>query len=195
MTQFRHTPLRDLISDVLRRQYDVLIDDETMDDLARQTQRGDDAIRRQAAIGAWVEASWTGSFAAERYRQAALAAGQGRVPLSGAELIAIERQRQMDVEGWTPEHDDRHLKGALLEAAQCYADRAAVCAVEKRRRGDGVPFWLTGTPLSWPWAAEYWKPTDDPIRDLVKAGALIAAEIDRRRRLDETPSLTGGDAL
>ncbi len=35
----------------------------------------------------------------------------------------------------------------------------------------------------WPWGKSWWKPSDDPIRDLEKAGALIAAEIDRRLRL------------
>ena len=32
----------------------------------------------------------------------------------------------------------------------------------------------------WPWPPEFWKPSDDPVRNLVKAGALIAAEIDRQ---------------
>ncbi|MGH3703011.1 MAG: hypothetical protein ACRDT9_00140 [Agromyces sp.] len=30
----------------------------------------------------------------------------------------------------------------------------------------------------WPWADEFWKPTGDPVRDLTKAGALIAAALD-----------------
>ena len=34
----------------------------------------------------------------------------------------------------------------------------------------------------WPWGSEYWKPSEDPVRNLVKAGALIAAEIDRLNR-------------
>jgi len=34
----------------------------------------------------------------------------------------------------------------------------------------------------WPWGSEWWKPSKDPIRDLVKAGALIAAEIDRLQK-------------
>lgn len=42
----------------------------------------------------------------------------------------------------------------------------------------------------WPWDADAWKPTQDPIRQLVKAGALIAAEIDRRQRAGE---VNGGD--
>jgi hypothetical protein len=38
-------------------------------------------------------------------------------------------------------------------------------------------------PSSWPWDYDWWKPSDDPIRNLTKAGALIAAEIDRLNRL------------
>jgi len=37
--------------------------------------------------------------------------------------------------------------------------------------------------VTWPWEREAWKPSEDPIRNLVKAGALIAAEIDRLQRL------------
>jgi hypothetical protein len=37
--------------------------------------------------------------------------------------------------------------------------------------------------IFWPWDQDWWKPSPDPIRNLVKAGALIAAEIDRLQRL------------
>lgn len=87
---------------------------------------------------------------------------------SGVELIAAERQRQITEEGWTPEHDGLHARGQLAEAAACYA-------MTDFHRGCGgvVPEW-------WPWSDEYWKPCpDDRVRELVKAGALIAAEIDR----------------
>jgi len=36
---------------------------------------------------------------------------------------------------------------------------------------------------SWPWDEEWWKPDNDAVRNLAKAGALIAAEIDRLQRL------------
>lgn len=88
---------------------------------------------------------------------------------SGVDLIAAERQRQVEREGWTPEHDDGHADGALARAAACYADG----------------FEITGkfsVPLRWPFEASDWKPSDDRVRDLVKAGALIAAEIDRIER-------------
>lgn len=40
--------------------------------------------------------------------------------LSGADLIANERQRQLDKEGWTPEHDDKHTELELTRAAVAY---------------------------------------------------------------------------
>jgi len=40
-------------------------------------------------------------------------------------------------------------------------------------------------PFNWPWEDRFWKPTpNDRVRELVKAGALIAAEIDRVQRLE-----------
>lgn len=92
--------------------------------------------------------------------------------MTGAELIAAERQRQMDVEGWTPEHDAEHHGGELVQAARAYA---AVHATPRALIDSG---WAAES-VGWPWAAKHWKPSDDPIRNLVKAGALIAAEIDR----------------
>ena len=89
--------------------------------------------------------------------------------IDGAGLIASERQRQLDAEGWTPEHDDGHELGELIQAAIRYADNAS-------------PYDY-GNRSSWPFEASWWKPSDDPVRDLVKAGALIAAEIDRLQRL------------
>lgn len=85
---------------------------------------------------------------------------------TGIELIAEERQRQIEVEKFSPEHDDRWKKGQMAMAAICYAEPG-------NRHPDFKPF-------GFPWDAEWWKPNpENPIRDLVKAGALIAAEIDR----------------
>jgi hypothetical protein len=91
---------------------------------------------------------------------------------SGAERIVNERQRQIYIEGWTPEHDAEHFEQELARAAACYAKPHAY-----RGAGGGNSI---AAPLDWPWEAHWWKPTPgDRIRELVKAGALIAAEIDR----------------
>lgn len=92
--------------------------------------------------------------------------------LSGVQLIADERRRQINVEGWTAEHDDEHTKGELIIASICYAIQPTLPDEIKK----------SGTPSIWPWEDAWWKPSEDPIRNLVKAGALLAAEIDRRQR-------------
>lgn len=98
---------------------------------------------------------------------------------SGAELIGAERERQMDTEGWTPEHDDGHEQGELAGAAACYAIPPHV-----RKKDHISPSWRA----LWPWESRWWKPTpDDRVRELVKAGALIAAEIDRLQRAEVGP--------
>ena|SRR3972149_10136269 len=90
---------------------------------------------------------------------------------SGAQLIAEERQRQIDVEGWTAEHDDQHKEGEMARAAAAYA------LVDFH----GVE--TTDVSVLWPWSWEWLKPSNR-IRNLVKAGALLAAEIDRLLRLE-----------
>jgi len=90
----------------------------------------------------------------------------------GASLIVAERARQVTAEGWTPDHDDEHDTGELVAAARTYAkyaERQSNAQVQLR-------------PSSWPWEPSSWKPSADPIHNLVKAGALIAAEIDRLLR-------------
>lgn len=93
---------------------------------------------------------------------------------TGIDLIAEERQRQVEVEGWTKEHDAEHKNGELAKAAICYADPNVYYHQENRLFRFRIPnkFW----PKQWD---IYWFKPTDRIRDLVKAGALIAAEIDR----------------
>lgn len=91
--------------------------------------------------------------------------------MTGAELIAAERERQTVVHGWDPVNDAAYTRSQLPKAAICYALHAM-------KQFGGVPF-------LWPFPARWWKPTE-PIRDLVKAGALIAAEIDRLQHAEET---------
>lgn len=89
-----------------------------------------------------------------------------------AGLVAAERQRQKDVEGWTEEHDDEHTGGELAEAAACYL-----------RTPITTPHVGTAAPPWWPWDDKSWKPTpENRERELIKAAALIVAEIERLRR-------------
>lgn len=84
----------------------------------------------------------------------------------GAIDIMRERKRQETVEGFNSDHDDRYRSEQMASAAACYLT---------------WPFRET-VPASWPWAESWWKPKDRRS-NLVRAGALIAAEIDRLDRL------------
>jgi hypothetical protein len=95
---------------------------------------------------------------------------------NGAELIAEERQRQIAHHGWSSNHDDEHADGALTAASLSYVMQADA-QVKKVKL---PPCFI---PKFWPWDRKWWKPSEDPIRNLTKAGALIAAEIDRLQRL------------
>lgn len=105
--------------------------------------------------------------------------------LDGLRMITNERQRQMAVEGWTPEHDDTHHMGELSMAAHAYAEvSSAMCRGATAEEFDGFMMVSEG---DWPFDADSWKPSAHPIRNLVKAGALIAAEIDRLVRMESRP--------
>jgi hypothetical protein len=87
------------------------------------------------------------------------------------EDVVFERERQKTVERWSKEHDDQHVNGELARAAACYAYEAG--RTDYQRDIDG-----NEPPMMWPWSAEWWKPTNRR-RDLIKAGAMILAEIER----------------
>lgn len=86
--------------------------------------------------------------------------------------VIAERQRQIEAEGWTPEHDDEHSRGELAQAAACYAMASSKLIRNEPGSSD------YSTPNEWPWHPNWWKPSS-PRRNLVKAGALILAEIER----------------
>ncbi|QAY96685.1 hypothetical protein CWB41_13890 [Methylovirgula ligni] len=94
--------------------------------------------------------------------------------LTQAELdIVQERRRQVEVKGWTPEHDDRHEGGEIAGAAACYIMENLLV------HAPGLRAVIKKTiEMLWPWAHHWWKPKDRR-RNLVKAGALIIAEIER----------------
>lgn len=84
---------------------------------------------------------------------------------TGVELIAEERQRQIEVEGWTAEHDAEHQSHELEFAAISYAIPEGLDSINPKHY--------------WPWDKEWYKRTpNDRVRELVKSGALIAAAID-----------------
>jgi hypothetical protein len=92
-------------------------------------------------------------------------------------MIVDERLRQISKEGFSPEHDDAHAMGEMAAASMCYAE----LAVDEEIRSVRQPM-VNNPPEWWPWETEWWKPSPDPIKNLKRAGALIAAEIDRLLR-------------
>ncbi len=82
----------------------------------------------------------------------------------GVYLIAAERHRQLTEEGFTFEHDDvTNNDEQLASAAAFYAT--------PERYGQMTVFW--------PWGNPHKKRQHTRLRQLVVAGALLAAEIDR----------------
>lgn len=93
---------------------------------------------------------------------------------TGADLIAAERQRQVEVEDWTPEYDARHRTGELARAAGCYAAPNAGGSAAK-------PY--TTPPHAWPW------PYAGTILAVVLGGAARSAA----GRLVRAAGRGGGD--
>lgn len=88
--------------------------------------------------------------------------------------IRRERRRQIEEEGWTPGHDDTHSVGQLALGAAAYAAHAAGSI-------DMSAIIMTRARELWPWSSFWWKPKNAE-RDLVRAGALIVAELQRLYR-------------
>ena len=110
---------------------------------------------------------------AERLRYVKWGREESESKNSGVGLIAAEREWVKEVLGFSDEHDDKHANGEMAWAAYCYVD----------------PFATTGSmPCEWPWDYNWWKP-EDKVRNLVRAGQLIAAEIDRLKRIEAKKNL------
>lgn len=114
----------------------------------------------------------------------------------GVEKIAAERERQVREEGWTPEHDDEHGWGQMALVAALFA--TPVKLYEQAHFANEVVY-----RDPWPWE-QCWDKRfrcgerrvnpgnvvpdpatygdEEAVDLLAKAGALIAAEIDRRER-------------
>ena len=120
--------------------------------------------------------------------EAALSAANERTLAPVILEIANERLRQISVEGWTPEHDDQHSSGELAGAAGCYAKH--VNARQWCFKNNPDDYQCEPEPSGWPWAAEWWKPKN-PRSDLIRAAALIVAELER---LDRASKLVEGNA-
>lgn len=125
------------------------------------------------------------------------------INISGAELITLERQRQVIVEGYTAEHDSKQIEGELAMAAICYANPQRRRVLKANDDYPNLPVVKEINPKTqqeetfmlvpdsfWPFSLRDWKPSQKDqhdlrgrLRDLQKAGAFIAAEMDRIRAI------------
>ncbi|HFE9043726.1 TPA: hypothetical protein ACGATJ_006506, partial [Pseudomonas aeruginosa] len=102
--------------------------------------------------------------AIQSFLRAMAAPAQHSVPKAWLDVQA-ERRRQVEAEGWTPEHDDLYCAAELPRAAAAYILNGA----------------NDEAPAIWPFSAKWWKPRD-ARENYMRAGALILAEIERLDR-------------
>ena len=88
--------------------------------------------------------------------------------MSAVEDVIAERARQVMEKGWSPEHDDQHVKGELARAGAAYALDAGAARVVH----------LDLVRSIWPFDWSAFKPNEER-RALVKGCALLLAEIER----------------
>lgn len=90
--------------------------------------------------------------------------------------VLAERRRQVETEGFDASHDDAATRGQIARAAGCYALHAGGVGTDWPK---GI---RNGSALFWPWDEKWWRPRS-ARENLVRAGALVLAEIDRLDRI------------
>lgn len=111
---------------------------------------------------------------------------EDRMNSSAIELIAAERNRQLG--DYPYDHDDEHAVGELAMAAATYAWPTGILPVDS---GD-----LVTVDALWPWNRRSLHRTlGNREGELVKAGALIVAEIERLHRREARSQASSGVVL
>lgn len=93
--------------------------------------------------------------------------------------IIEERERQKNVENYSNSHDDHYKENELVRAASGYIDHVIDRSWIFKSNPDA--YRQEAPPPFWPWGDAHWKPKD-VRRDLVRAAALLIAEIERLDR-------------
>ena len=100
---------------------------------------------------------------------------------AAARDVLAERQRQVESEGWTPEHDDAYASGAMAQAAGCYAMFAAASDSARAITDLSGSLSALGRPIKgwaawlqlWPFERKWWKPTNRRRIGKKAAGRLL----------------------
>lgn len=167
-------------------------DSEILRWVAKLFEPGDELFKEDALLR--IEGAFSCGLTGRAALEAAMGAvllepGEPMPPLTGIQRIAIERERQIAADDRTLEWDRTvNAHGELVDAAVCYCD-GDVQGMSQRMGAEGYD----NCPQRWPWDETWWKPsTDSNIRNLEKAGALLAAEIDRLldQRISGTVTIT-----
>jgi hypothetical protein len=90
--------------------------------------------------------------------------------MTGTELIEMEREHQIE-RGFDTKNDAVYTSNELIDAAEAHMSHGV--------QDDDYCL------ATWPWDYQFFKPTSR-LENLVKAGALIAAEIDRLQHANPT---------
>lgn len=91
----------------------------------------------------------------------------------GIMKMAFERRRQISQEGYEEQHDDVHTNCELSYATMAYVKVGQAALTHNPTVNESIK------EEFWPWGDIWFKPSPDAIRNWEKAGALLAAEIDR----------------
>lgn len=135
---------------------------------------------RKREVGGFMMVSYT-------VAKSAIDIARLEVPEMARRVIA-ERKRQIEIEHYSPLQDDAYYSGQLSLAASCYATPP-----NNRRL---YSYWDGKKEIkidnSWPpdFDPEMYKPEKDHsiqerLKTLAKAGALIQAEMERLKRLED----------
>lgn len=160
--------------------------DMTAEDLTRladECRDMGDAAHQQPGASKYMRTLWK----AEAAIRDVLDRREAEAISQAARDVLAERQRQVSVEGWDDIHDDCNDRAELAQAAACYALSGTPADEAVFIHGR----WKDPRDLFWPWDRAWWKPTNRR-RDLVKAGALILAEIERLDRATPTTEASHG---
>lgn len=102
--------------------------------------------------------------------------------LQAAHDVLAERRRQVDAEGWSTEHDDSHVNDEIAALACFYAMPPGAREWPATETGYGSTLGEAIVPNGWT------PKVGDRRQELVKAGALILAEIERLDRAESKPA-------
>lgn len=103
--------------------------------------------------------------------------------------VLAERRRQVEQEGYDPAHDDEHQNDEIAAYAAVYAMPQAARQWPASETGYGDTLAQAMVPEGWAIP-----PDGDRRRELIKAGALILAEIERLDRAASSGEATREDA-